>query len=101
MNLRALTWGLAFLLAGIAVGAAWLPGLDSWGFGPRIGAATLLVVFGLILAVGANVRSILRRTTRAEDYRGGCPVGATCKCGHFNFKPRKTCRQCGAGTSFS
>lgn len=100
MNRRAIGWGLAFLAAGIVVLAAWLPGSDAWALGPRMGMGTLLVVLGLVFVVGAFAGAI-RSRTEAVDGKGGCPVGATCSCGHFNFKPRKACRQCGAATLYT
>lgn len=68
--------------------------------GPRIGVATTLLVLGLFILLASNAAWILRKTTRPEDYQGGCPVGARCACGHFNLKPRKACRQCGAATLY-
>ncbi len=100
VNVKALAWGVAFAILGILVAIGNLPGLGNWGSGPRIGAATALIVFGLTILLVANALWFLRRTTKPEDYRGGCPVGATCGCGHFNFKPRRTCKQCGLATSF-
>lgn len=100
MNRRTLAWGLAFLAAGIVVLAGLVPGSDSWAQGPRIGMGTLLVVAGLVLGIGAFAGSIRSRTERV-DSKGGCPVGATCACGHFNFKPRRTCRQCGVATLYT
>lgn len=100
MNGRALGWGLAFAAAGLLVLAGWLPGSASWATGPRLGMGTLLAVLGAVLAAGAFAGAIRARTERL-DSKGGCPVGATCACGHFNFKPRRTCRQCGAATAFA
>jgi hypothetical protein len=48
----------------------------------------------LVLSLGA-APWVLRKTTNAADYAGGCPVGARCSCGHFNLKPRRMCRECG------
>lgn len=101
MNRRAVGWGLAFIVAGLAVAFGWLPGASQWAGGPRAGLATGFLMLGITVLLAGNAAWILRRTTKAEDYRGGCPVGATCKCGHFNFKPRKVCRECGASTAFA
>ena len=100
MNRRAIGWGLAFVVSGVVVLGAWLPGSAGWALGPRIGMGTLLVVLGLVFVAGAFAGAI-RSRTEAVDGKGGCPVGATCPCGHFNFKPRKACRQCGAATSYT
>jgi hypothetical protein len=100
VNRRAAAWGLAFAAAGAVVLGGWLPGAAAWAPGPRIGMGTLLAVFGLVLLVGAFAGAIRSRTER-HDSKGGCPVGATCACGHFNFKPRRTCRQCGAATAYA
>jgi hypothetical protein len=97
---RSLLWGVAFLAAGAIVAGGWMPGSAEWSQGPRIGIATLLLVWGFLIMGFALSPWILRKTTRKEDYEGACPVGATCACGHFNFKPRKDCRQCGAATGF-
>jgi len=99
VNRRTLTWGLAFAVAGAYVLAGG-PGLAGWSLGPRLGAGTLLVVLGLVLVAGAFAGAIRDRTERL-DSKGGCPVGATCSCGQFNFKPRKACRQCGAATTYA
>ena len=99
MNLRAVGWGVAFLALGILLATGLLA--SAWGAAPRAGVATLFLVLGLVTILAGNAAWILRRTTRPEDYRGGCPVGATCACGHFNFKPRKSCKQCGAITKFA
>lgn len=100
VNQRTLGWALAFLAAGLVVLSGLVPGSDRWPMGPRIGMGTLLLVSGLILGVGAFAGAIRSRTDRVES-KGGCPVGATCLCGHFNFKPRRTCRQCGAATRYA
>ncbi|MHB1261781.1 MAG: hypothetical protein ACYC2H_08705 [Thermoplasmatota archaeon] len=100
MNGRAIGWGLAFLAAGVVILGAWLPGSADWSTGPRIGMGTLLVVLGFVFVSGSFAAAI-RRRTEATDSKGGCPVGATCSCGHFNFKPRKACRQCGAATLYT
>jgi hypothetical protein len=95
---RRLAWALLFVVLGVLLVGAWLPGSSGWGVGPRVGAATALFVLGGLLLLFPAVHWILRKTTRPEDYDGGCPVGKTCACGHFNFKPRSECRQCGAAT---
>ena len=100
VNRRTLLWGVAFLAAGILVLSALVPGSASWALGPRVGMGTLLAVSGLVLVLGSFAGSIRARTERV-DSKGGCPVGATCPCGHFNFKPRRTCRQCGAATTYA
>lgn len=100
VNRRAVAWGLVFAAVGVLVLGAWLPGLGGWSLGPRIGAGTLLVVLGAVLVAGAFAGAIRSRTERL-DGKGGCPVGATCACGHFNFKPRRTCRQCGVATMYA
>lgn len=93
--------GFLSLALGAVVAAGWVPGSDGWATGPRVGIAmALLALGGLLLALPAAAW-LLARTTRPADYRGGCPVGATCACGHFNFKPRRACRECGALTRFS
>lgn len=97
MNGKALAWGLLFLLAGTVVAAGWVG--RAWSTGPRLGAASLLLVLGAVLVIGSNAAWILRRTQ--ADGPGGCPVGKSCACGHFNFKPRRTCRQCGAATDLA
>jgi hypothetical protein len=100
VNQRAVGWGLAFLASGVVVLGAWLPGSETWALGPRLGMGTLLAVLGLVFIAGSFAGAI-RSRTEAKDTKGGCPVGATCTCGHFNFKPRKACRQCGAATLFT
>jgi hypothetical protein len=100
VNRRAIGWGSAFVLAGAVVFAGWLPGSAGWSLGPRLGMATFLVVMGLVILAGSFAGAI-RRRTEAVDSKGGCPVGATCACGHFNFKPRRACRQCGAATLYT
>jgi hypothetical protein len=98
---RTVSWAAVFLAGGILVAGGWLPGSGDWSTGPRIGVATLLTVLGATVLGLGLVPIVLRRTTRPADYKGGCPVGATCPCGHFNFKPRTTCRQCGSATAFA
>jgi hypothetical protein len=100
VNRRAIAWGLAFLAAGVVVLGALLPGSEEWSTGPRIGMGMLLVVLGVVFVAGAFAGAI-RSRTEANETKGGCPVGATCACGHFNFKPRKACRQCGAATMYT
>ena len=78
-----------------------VPGASGWATAPRVGVATALISLGVLLLAMPAVVWILRRTARPGDYAGACPVGATCPCGHFNFKPRRTCRSCGAATAFS
>jgi len=97
---RSIAWGALFATAGAVVAGGWMPGSSSWATGPRIGIATLLIVLGLTVVGFAAAPWVLRKTTRPADYQGGCPVGATCACGHFNFKPRKSCKQCGMATAF-
>ena len=93
--LGSLVWGLLFAGAGTVVAAGWLPGSDGWALGPRIGIATVLIVLGVTVVGFASAHQFAR-----GDAPGNCPVGATCGCGHFNFKPRRTCRQCGTATVF-
>lgn len=100
MNRRTLGWAAAFALAALALGAGWFPGAQGAAPGPRIGLTAVLAMLALALAVGAFAGAIRRRTQRL-DGPGGCPVGATCACGHFNFKPRATCRQCGVPTRYT
>src|ERR1041385_3626127 len=97
VNLKAVAWGAAFRLAGLAVALGWIG--SAWAFGPRIGAATALLVCGFVLVLSSFAAAIRGRTERL-DGKGSCPVGATCGCGHFNFKPSKVCRQCGAATLY-
>ncbi len=100
MRLRTFLWGLAFLAGGTVVAAGWLPGSSAWATGPRVGIAMFLFLVGSLLLGIPGVQAVLHRTTRPEDYPGGCPVGATCSCGHFNFKPRRRCAQCGEPTRY-
>lgn len=101
MNLRAFLWGIGMAAVGALLAAGSFRGSEVLEEGPRIGMGVALAVLGLtILAIG-NVGWFLRKTAKAGDYDGGCPVGATCACGHFNFKPRKRCRQCGAATLYT
>ena len=101
VNRRAVVVGL--LCAAVAGGvlSGLVPGSSGWAAGPRIGVGTLLLTLGLVFLVGAFAGAIRARTARVEGAGGGCPVGATCACGHFNFKPRKACRQCGAATTYA
>ena len=99
MNPRTLGWAAAFLAAGTLAAGGWFPGAGAAALGPRVGLAALLLTFGVVLVAGAFAGRLRARSERL-DGKGGCPVGATCACGHFNFKPRLSCRQCGAATSF-
>jgi hypothetical protein len=100
VNRRTLAWGGLFILAGGLLLANVLPGSDAWALGPRLGLGTFLLVAGLVMLVASFAAALQRRTAKM-DGKGGCPVGATCGCGHFNFKPRPTCRQCGAATRYT
>ena len=100
MNRRTLAWSLAFTVGGMLAAASWFPGAGTVAQGPRIGFAVLLLTLGIVLAVGAFAGALRMRTERL-DGKGGCPVGAKCACGHFNFKPRTSCRQCGAATLYT
>lgn len=100
MNRKTLVWGLAFAALGTVLLAGWMPGSSSWAVGPRLGLGSFLVVAGLVFLTGSFAGAIRDRTARV-DGTGGCPVGATCTCGHFNFKPRVRCRQCGATTRYA
>jgi hypothetical protein len=84
----------ALLLAGR------LPGAAGMATGPRLGMGTFLVMLGVLLLGLAAAPWVLRKTTKPQDYEGGCPVGARCGCGQFNLKPRKVCRGCGAATVY-
>lgn len=99
MNGRTLLWATLFVAGGILVLGAWVPGASGWSLGPRLGLGTFLLVTGFVFLAGSFAGAIRRRTDRV-DGKGGCPVGATCSCGHFNFKPRKACRQCGQATVY-
>lgn len=101
VNGRALGWALAFAAASLAILGGVLPGSSGWALGPRLGIGLLLASAALLLLVGSLSSAIRGRTARIEGAGGNCPVGATCACGHFNFKPRKACRQCGAPTSYT
>lgn len=96
MNVGALAWGLAWLAAAAVVGLGALPGSDGWGMGPRVGLTVLLGMLGATVALAGNAAWFLGKTTRPEDYEGGCPVGARCACGVFNMSTRKTCKGCKA-----
>lgn len=100
VNRRTLAWAVLFLVAGVATAVGWFPGADAAETGPRIGMAAGLLTLGGILVAGSFAGALQERTARL-DAGGGCPVGARCACGHFNLKPRVTCRQCGAATSFT
>lgn len=99
MRISTLLWGAAFALAGILVLVGVVPGSSAWASGPRTGIAMVLILLGFLLLAGPWVAYAVRRASSKEG-PGGCPVGATCACGHFNFKPRKTCRQCDAPTVY-
>ena len=99
VRLRTLGWAVAFLAAGAALAAGWVG--SRWSATARLGAGMALATFGFLLAAIPLSVWWLRRSTTAADYEGGCPVGATCACGHFNFKPRASCRQCGAATVYA
>jgi hypothetical protein len=100
VNRRTLAWSLAFTAAGVLAAGSWFPGSGAVAQGPRIGFAVLLLTMGFVLAVGSFAGALRMRSERL-DSKGGCPVGAKCACGHFNFKPRATCRQCGAATLYT
>lgn len=99
-RLRTTLWGLGLAAAGAVVALGLLPGASTWSPGPRAGVATLLIVLGTLLLGSLALPWVTRRTARPEN-AGGCPVGATCACGHFNLKPRRACRACGQPTSFA
>ncbi|HEX2065523.1 MAG TPA: hypothetical protein VHI93_01800 [Candidatus Thermoplasmatota archaeon] len=85
------------LAAGALLLAGRFPGAGA-ALGPRIGMGTFLLMLGALVLAVAAMPWVLRKTTRAEDYEGGCPVGTRCACGHFNLKPRRACRECGTLT---
>ncbi|HUR64256.1 MAG TPA: hypothetical protein VM241_07220 [Candidatus Thermoplasmatota archaeon] len=96
-------WGRTLVSAlCLAAGALLLAGGPAAGMapGPRVGMGTFLLMLGLLLLAINAMPWVLRKTTKAEDYAGGCPVGARCACGHFNLKPRRACRACGAATAY-
>jgi len=96
VNVRAIVWGLGMVALGIVLATDLVPGSARMATGPRIGIIALLITLGVTTLLIANAAWVLRRTTRPEDYEGGCPVGASCgKCGAFNLKPRTSCRSCG------
>jgi hypothetical protein len=101
VNRTTLAWGLAFATLGVVILAGWVPGASGWAIGPRIGLGTFLAVTGVVFLVGSFAGLIRARTAAVDGKGGGCPVGATCPCGQFNFKPRGTCRQCGAATMYA
>ena len=98
MGKRAVVWGLLLMVAGVAVGVGFVG--SAWSPNARLGAAVALETMGLLFLAIAVVPWILRRTTNPEDYKGGCPVGVRCACGHFNFKPRALCKTCGAPVTY-
>lgn len=100
VNRRTLWWALAFTVAGLVVALGWFPGVATAATGPRVGLAAALLMLGTLLGVGAFAGAIQARSTKL-DAKGSCPVGAKCPCGHFNFKPRATCRQCGNATVYT
>lgn len=100
VNRRTIAWAVGFHVAAAIVAFGWFPGASEAAAGPRIGLCVALATMGAILFVGAFTAELQARTARL-DGKGVCPVGAKCACGHFNFKPRGTCRQCGAATSFA
>ena len=99
VRIGTLLWGSAFAILGVVVVAGAFPGSSNWAVGPRIGIAMVLLVLGFLMLAGPWVAYAVNRAS-AKDGPGGCPVGTTCTCGHFNFKPRKTCRQCGVATVY-
>lgn len=99
MNSRTLAWALAFAVGALLLALGWFPGAATAADGPRLGLMAGLAMLALILLVGSFAGTIQSRSERL-DSKGGCPVGAKCACGHFNFKPRTTCRQCGAATQY-
>ncbi|MEA3202616.1 MAG: hypothetical protein QOI63_282 [Thermoplasmata archaeon] len=88
------------LAAGALLLSGGFPGAAGMDLGPRVGMGTFLLMLGLLVLAVAAAPWVLRKTTKAEDYAGGCPVGARCACGHFNLKPRRACRDCGAPTAY-
>jgi hypothetical protein len=88
-------WGAAFVAAGACIAASVIPGSESWATGPRIGIASVLLLLGFFMIVGPWIAFAVRRASAKEGGGGNCPVGTTCGCGHFNFKPRAMCKQCG------
>jgi len=88
------------LAAGALLAAGRFPGSASMAEGPRVGMGAFLVMLGFLVLTIAAMPALLRATTRPEDYEGGCPVGARCSCGHFNLKPRRVCRECGAAMAY-
>ena len=100
MRLATLVWGALFVAAAVVVLAGWFPGAASASTGPRIGIGMALATFGLLVVGIPATVAIVRRTTRPEDYAGGCPVGAQCGCGRFNFKPRRKCPACGQAMQY-
>ncbi len=88
--------GIAASVAGILLLGGWMPGSDGMALGPRIGVGAFLLMIGFLMLSIPFVQFFLRRTTKAEDYQGTCPVGESCPaCGAFNYKPRPDCRSCG------
>jgi hypothetical protein len=99
---KAIWWGAALGATGLVVAFGMVPGSNAWAAGPRYGISALLLTTAAFLFCIPTFGWIGRRTARVEGNGGAnCPVGATCACGHFNFKPRATCRACGQPTAFS
>lgn len=95
-----MAWGLGSLAVGAAL-LATVPQDPGGALGPRLAMGAFLATLGVVLALGAFAADIRARTARVEGSGGGCPVGATCACGHFNLKPRRQCRHCGAATVYT
>jgi hypothetical protein len=89
------------LASGALLLAGGFPGAAGMALGPRVGMGMFLLMLGLLVLTVAAMPWVLRKTTHPEDYVGGCPVGARCACGHFNLKPRRACRECGAPTAYA
>lgn len=100
VNRRTLGWALAFAVAALVLALGWFPGAATAAPGPRIGVTALLAMMALVLLIGSFAGALQARSERL-DSKGVCPVGAKCACGHFNFKPRATCRQCGIATHYA
>lgn len=100
MNRRTLAWAIAFALGALLLAFGWFPGAATAAPGPRLGLTAGLATLSLVLFVGSFAGAMQARTQQL-DSKGNCPVGATCACGHFNFKPRTKCRQCGAVTRYT
>ncbi len=82
-------WGMLLIAAGAVVAQT------SGAVGPRIGMSVFLIVLGLTVAAMGNVTWFLEKTTQPRDYKGICPVGASCaSCGAWNRFGRSECRSC-------